>query len=73
MIVFGRQKNDDIGSIMFSGGLSACRNYCKSLRPSDYDSISIDLDNGVILKRIVLNGLPAENFTELLGIQNQGA
>ncbi len=70
MIVWGTTKKEkDNGTILFEGEMHACIRYCKGLRSSDFDSICIDQDNGVIEKHIISNGMPAEDFIELLNLQ----
>lgn len=66
MVVFGSLKNEQIGKVIFSGSLEECKNFCKKIVPSDYESLSIDQDNGVIEKRIISQGVPAENFMDLV-------
>lgn len=68
MVVFGRLKGDEVGSIIYTGDMASCKKFCKSIIPAEYDSLSIDLDNGVISKRIISSGAPAEDFKELIEV-----
>lgn len=54
MIVFGRRKNDEVGKVLFQGELRECRDFitdevCKA----NFEELTIDEDNGVIVERII--------------------
>lgn len=66
MVVFGTLKNENAGSQLFNGDIQSCKEFCKKLVPADYEAVNICEDNGIISKRIIYNGVPAENFKELI-------
>ncbi len=55
MIVYGITHADqgNSGHILFNGTLEECREYITRLNKSDYYSLNIDEDNGVIVEKIL--------------------
>lgn len=54
MIVCGTKKDNLYD--LFEGTLDECKKYCKSVIPSEWDSVNICRDNGVIEKRFIKDG-----------------
>lgn len=63
MIVTGTSKEDDL-RILCKGSLEECKQYCRSIKPAEWDSVNICEDNGVIRHRIVLGGFYFEWIAE---------
>ena len=66
MIVYGIRNNTEIGEELFKGDMSECKTFCKALIPSDFYSLNICEDNGIIAKRLFAHGARAKDFSELL-------
>lgn len=54
MILYGILKTEEAGTILYNGSKEVCRDYANKLNWSDYYSLTIDYDNGVIDERLVV-------------------